>query len=79
MKRFKESLATEWLKYVIVVILSVALWVSAFGIYHAPREYEKIEFFFGGGVHDHSFEKAAEKALDGVKKVQIVSSDPKDK
>ncbi|MBP5405166.1 MAG: hypothetical protein J6Y74_04390 [Clostridia bacterium] len=74
--RFKASLREEWLKYLIVAVLSVALWSMAFGLYHAPRSDEKIEVFFAGTVKDRSFEKVAAGAFSELRKVEIASADP---
>ena len=76
MSRFKASLRSEWLKYVGVIILAVAIWVFAFGMYHAPRSYESIEIFFAGTVKDQSFEKVAADAFTELRKVGISSADP---
>ncbi len=70
-KRFLDSLPSDWVKYLIIVIVSVVLWVWVFGLYHAPKETEKLEVFFAGEVKDHSFEDVAAKAVDGVKKVTL--------
>jgi len=75
-KRFFERLPSEWVKYVVVVILSVALWIWAFGLYHAPKENEKIELFFAGEVRDFAFEKEAADAFDELRSVEISYADP---
>ena len=75
-KRFVDSLSSDWIKYVLVIILSVALWIWVFGLYHAPKETEKLEVFFAGVVKDYQFEDAAEQAIDGVKSVSISSAYP---
>ena len=76
MERFKSSLRSEWLKYLIVAVLSVAIWVFAFGMYHAPQAYEKISVFFAGTVKDYTFERMAANAFDSLRKVEIASADP---
>ena len=75
-KRFKDTFSSEWVKYVVVIVLSVAIWIAAFGLYHAPKPYEKIELFFAGKVKDYSFSGVAEKSFDGIKKVEISSIGP---
>ena len=70
-KRFLDSLPFDWVKYLIVIILSVVLWIWGFGLYHAPKETEKLEVFFAGAVTDYAFEEDAADALDGVKKVSL--------
>ncbi|GEM_PF-5407858 len=75
---FKETFSSEWIKYVAVVILSILIMTAAFGLYHAPKEQEKIDLFFAGKVKDYSFEKSAKMSVEGIKKVEISSSDPKD-
>ena len=75
-KRFRETLPAEWVKYVVVVILSVALWIWAFGLYHAPKDTEKIKLFFAGEVRDFAFEKVAADAFDELKAVEISYADP---
>ena len=75
-KRFRETFPSEWVKYVVVVILSVALWIWAFGLYHAPKETEKIELFYAGEVRDFAFEKEAADAFDELKSVEISYADP---
>ena len=75
-KRFKDTFSSEWVKYVVVIVLSVAIWIAAFGLYHAPKPYEKIELFFAGKVKDYSFSGVAEKSIDGIKKVEISSIAP---
>ena len=75
-KRFREILPSEWVKYVVVVILSVALWIWAFGLYHAPKKTEKIQLFFAGDVTDFSFEKVAADAFEELKSVEISYADP---
>ena len=40
-KRFLDSLPSDWVKYLVVIVLSVLLWVWVFGLYHAPKETEK--------------------------------------
>ena len=67
---------SEWVKYVVVVILSVALWIWAFGLYHAPKDIEKIELFFAGEVRDFAFEKDAADAFEELKSVEISYADP---
>lgn len=76
MERFKASLRTEWFKYLIVAVLSVVVWVFAFGMYHAPQAYEKISVFFAGNVKDYSFEKVAADAFEELRKVELSSADP---
>jgi len=76
MERFKASLRVEWFKYLIVIELSVAIWVFAFGAYHAPRSNEKIEVFFAGTVKDYTFEKVAQENFTELRSVQIASADP---
>ena len=73
---FKRTFSSEWIKYVVVIVLSVAIWVAAFGLYHAPKEYEKIEIFFAGKVKDYSFDKVAVKSSEKIKKVEITSCSP---
>ena len=75
-KRFVDSLPSEWIKYLVVIIVSVALWIWVFGLYHAPKETEKLEVFFAGVVKDYAFEDAAEDAVDGVKSVTLSSAYP---
>ena len=61
----------DWVKYIVVALLSVLLWMWVFGLYHAPKKTEKLEVFFGGVVKDYDFEKAATDAVDGVKTVTL--------
>ena len=75
-KRFLETLPSDWVKYLIALILSVALWMWVFGLYHAPKETEKIELFFAGEVKDYDFEKVATDAFDELKTVTISSAYP---
>ena len=75
-KTLRDSLPSEWIKYVVVVILSVVLWLWVFGLYHAPKDAEKIEFFFAGEVTDYTFEKEAAAVFDDIKKVEISAADP---
>ena len=70
-KRFLDSLPSDWVKYLIVIMLSVMLWLWVFGLYHAPKETEKLEVFFAGVVNDYDFEEVAANAVDGVKTVSI--------
>lgn len=70
-KRFLDSLPRDWVKYLIIIVVSVMLWTWIFGVYHAPKETEKLEVFFGGVVKDYDFEEVAADAVDGVKKVTI--------
>ena len=74
--KFRASLPSEWVKYVVVLILSVALWVWAFGMFHAPSDIEKIEVFFAGEVKNYSFEKDAADAFDSLKSVQLRAVSP---
>jgi len=78
LKRFKDTFPSEWVKYVVVVILSVALWIWFFGIYHAPQEYEMLEVFYVGEIRDYSFEKIAKEdlAIEGLRKVELNSAKP---
>ena len=76
MNRFKASLQSEWLKYVIVIMLSCTVWLFAFGLYHAPKTYEKIDLFFAGTVRDYTFEKVAADVFPDIRQVNIASSDP---
>ena len=75
-RTLKESLPSEWVKYVVVVILSVALWVWVFGLYHKPKDTEKIELFFAGDVKDFAFEKDAADAFDYLKRVEVSYENP---
>ena len=75
-KKFFDSLPHDWVKYIAVIILSVALWIWVFGLYHAPKETEKLEVFFGGVVKDYDFEEIACEAVDGVKTVSVSSAYP---
>ena len=79
MNRWRLSLRSEWLKYLIVIVLSVGIWAFAFGMYHAPRAYEKISLFFAGNVKNYMFENLAEERFGDLRQVSIVSSDPADK
>ena len=75
-EKLRASLPNDWLKYVVVAILSIALWIWAFGIYHAPKETEEIELFYAGAVRDYTFEDVAAKAFDALKKVSVNSAYP---
>ena len=75
-KRFKDTFSSEWVKYVVVIVLSVVIWVAAFGLYHAPKEHEKIELFFAGKVKDYAFAEIAKRSSKEIKKVEISSSNP---
>ena len=75
-RTFRESLPSEWVKYLVVALLSIALWIWAFGLYHAPKATEKIELFFVGDVKNYSFEKDAAEAFDYLKKVEVSSANP---
>ncbi|HCJ01261.1 MAG TPA: hypothetical protein DIC18_03480 [Clostridiales bacterium] len=76
-KRFRDSLPSEWLKYLVVTILCVVLWMWFFGMYHSPKDTEKIEVFFAGHVKSgNAFESLAEKQFDYLKSVSIASADP---
>ena len=75
-KRFLDSLPTDWVKYLVVIILSIALWVWVFGLYHAPKESEKLEVFYAGVVANYDFERVAADAVDGVKSVSVSSAYP---
>ena len=70
-QRFLDSWPRDWVKYLVIVVVSVALWMWVFGVYHAPKETEKLEVFFGGVVKDYDFEEVAADAVDGVKKVTL--------
>ena len=75
-KRFRDTFPSEWVKYVVVLILAVALWVWAFGMYHAPKKTERIELFFAGEVRDFAFEKDAADAFEELKVVEVSYGDP---
>jgi len=75
-KKLRDTLPTEWVKYIVVVIVAVALWSWVFGIYHMPKETEKIEVFFAGTLKDSSFDKEAEQAFDFLKLVETSATDP---
>ncbi len=75
-KRFLDSLPTDWIKYLVVIVVSVALWMWVFGLYHAPKDTEKLEVFFAGVVRNYDFEDVAADAVDGVKTVSISSAYP---
>ena len=76
-KTLRDSLPSEWVKYVVVVILSVVLWIWIFGLYHAPEDSEKINLFYAGEMENLSaFEKDATKAFDGLKLVEVSYADP---
>ena len=75
-KKFLNSLPTDWVKYLIVVILACVLWIWAFGMYHAPKKTEKLEVFFAGTVKSYAFEDVAADALDGVKRVTVSAEKP---
>ena len=75
-KRFLDSLPSDWVKYVIVVVLSIVLWFWVFGLYHAPKETEKIELFYAGEVKDYAFEELSADAFDELKSVTISSAYP---
>ena len=75
-KRFLDSLPSDWVKYLVVIIVSVLLWVWVFGLYHAPKDSEKLEVFYAGVVKDYTFEEVAADALPGVKTVSVSSAYP---
>ena len=75
-KKFRESLPSNWVKYVVAAILSVALWIWVFGLYHAPKETEKLELFYAGEIKDYAFEDVAMKAFDDLKSVSISNAYP---
>ena len=75
-RKFLNSLPTDWIKYLLVVILAIVLWMWAFGAYHAPKKTEKLEVFFAGSVKSYAFQDVAADAIDGVKKVSISSEKP---
>ena len=75
-KRFRDSLPTEWVKYVVVAILSIAIWIWAFGMYHAPKDTETIALFYAGNVQDYAFESEAKDAFDYLKSVEVSSANP---
>lgn len=75
-EKFRSTLPSEWVKYLVVVILSVALWVWGFGLYHAPKDTEKIELFFAGEVKNYSFETDAANAFEELKTVSISTAYP---
>ena len=75
-KNFRDTLPSEWLKYLVVAVLCVVLWIWVFGLYHAPDDTEKIELFFVGQVKDRSFETEAVKEFDFLKEVSISAADP---
>lgn len=74
-KRFLDSLPSDWIKYLVVILLSVLLWVWVFGLYHAPKETEKLEVFYAGAVKDYAVEETTADAL-GLKLVSISSAYP---
>ena len=74
-KRFLDSLPSDWIKYLVVIVLSVLLWVWVFGLYHAPKETEKLEVFYAGAVKDYAVEETTADAL-GLKLVSISSAYP---
>ena len=74
--KFRESLPSNWVKYVVAAILSVALWIWVFGLYHAPKETEKLELFYAGEIKDYAFEDVAMKAFDDLKSVSISNAYP---
>lgn len=76
-KRFRETLPQQWIKYILIAILAIALWMSAFGLYHAPTPMEKLQVFYVGTVKDYSFQTDVTKAL-GIKKCNLYSSSPVD-
>ena len=75
-KRFRETLPSELVKYVVVILLSVAIWIWAFGLYHAPKATEKIALLFAGEVRDFAFEKDSADAFEEVKLVEVSYADP---
>ncbi len=75
-KRFLDSLPSDWIKYLVVIVLSVFLWLWVFGLYHAPKETEKLEVFYAGVVNDYEVEDIAAEAV-GVKLVSISSAYPR--
>ena len=76
-KKFLNSLPSDWVKYLIVVLISVVLWMWAFGAYHAPKKTEKLEIFFAGSMKNYAVESLAAEALEGVKKVSVSSENPR--
>ena len=79
-KRFKDTISSEWVKYLVVIVLAVALWIWLFGIVHAVQNYEKLEIFFVGSIKDYDFEDYAKEDLgiDGLRKVELNSVRPED-
>ena len=75
-KKFLDSLPSNWIKYLLVIIVSMVLWIWAFGLYHAPQKTEKLEVFFGGTVKSYAFEDVAADAIEGVKLVSVSSEKP---
>ena len=75
-EKLRASLPNDWLKYVVAAILSVAMWIWIFGVYHAPKETEEIELFYAGAMRDYSFEDVAANAFDALKKVSVSTAYP---
>ena len=75
-EKFRSTLPAEWVKYFVVVILSIALWIWGFGLYHAPKDTEKIVLFFAGEVKNYAFETDAADAFEELKTVSISAAYP---
>lgn len=76
-KRFRDSLPSDWLKYLVVAVVVVFLWVWAFDLYHDPKDTEKISLFFAGEVKSASdFEESAKKEFPYLKSVGVSSAHP---
>lgn len=70
--RFRESLPSEWVKYLVVAILAVVVWMWAFDLYHEPKDTEKIELFFSGEVRSaDAFERSARAEFPYLKSVGV--------
>ena len=70
-KSFKERFSYEWILYLLVLVISISGWTAIYGIYHSPKNYEKIDIFFAGVINDYSFENEALKYLANTSLIEI--------
>ncbi|NMV82444.1 MAG: hypothetical protein GX816_02705 [Erysipelotrichia bacterium] len=77
---FVKSIHYDWVYYVLSVFAIIGLWSWAFGIFHRPKPYERLEIFVAAQIQDDSFCQEIEDEFgpEGLKLVESNQALPND-
>ncbi|MCL2370799.1 MAG: hypothetical protein FWC80_06195 [Firmicutes bacterium] len=79
--RIDAHLEYDWFKYILILILAIALWIFAFQMINQSRPYEEITIFVAGMEQQGRAEHELGRAFDGdgvIRDVRFVSASESD-